>query len=333
MFRPLMIAALLPLAACGRSPAGPSTADPQRVLDGQIVSALDGAAGSGVTVQVGRQRAVTTDASGFFQVEIEEPGLYPVVARGSAFVERETSVTGPSTTRARVSLIPTRFDLQSFDEMFRTTNSRLQRWTTRPGLVVLATVMNYRGGSADEFSATGEQLTDAEAAEMADHLKEGLALLTGNTFTSFAEVQIERHTSGDRVTVARNNYVVVGRYNGIVTFARTIGYGSWAELSDGTIAGGSMFLDRDFDHSDSRRRLLRIHELGHALGYQHVTSRTSVMNPAIGPEPTDADRAGAVIAFQRPPGNKSPDIDPSSSSLRTLATVGGPARWVSVFCR
>ena len=94
-----------------------------------------------------------------------------------------------------------------------------------------------------------------------------------------------------------------------------------------------MFLDRDFDHSDNRRRLLRIHELGHALGYQHVTSRTSVMNPAIGPEPTDADRAGAVIAFQRPPGNKSPDIDPSSSSLRTLATVGGPARWVSVFCR
>ena len=31
-----------------------------------------------------------------------------------------------------------------------------------------------------------------------------------------------------------------------------------------------MFLDRDFDKNDNRRRLLRIHELGHALGLMHV---------------------------------------------------------------
>jgi hypothetical protein len=93
-----------------------------------------------------------------------------------------------------------------------------------------------------------------------------------------------------------------------------------------------MFLDRDFDHDDVRRRLLRIHELGHALGYQHVTTRASIMNPAIGPDLTDTDRAGAVVAFQRPPGNKAPDIDPSSTS-RLFATAEGPARWSVVFCR
>ena len=32
------------------------------------------------------------------------------------------------------------------------------------------------------------------------------------------------------------------------------------------------------------------------------------MNPAIGPEPTDFDRAGAIVAFQRTPGNRSPDV-------------------------
>ncbi len=52
-----------------------------------------------------------------------------------------------------------------------------------------------------------------------------------------------------------------------------------------------MYLDREFDRDDSRRRLLRIHELGHALGYQHVESRTSIMNPSVGPEPTEFDRA------------------------------------------
>ena len=35
------------------------------------------------------------------------------------------------------------------------------------------------------------------------------------------------------------------------------------------------------------------------------------MNPAIGPDATDFDRAGATVAFQRQPGNRSPDVDPA----------------------
>jgi hypothetical protein len=332
MLRHLLVAALASLAACGGSPSAPSSPDPQRTLDGQIVSALDGTAGSGVTVQIGTQRRVTTDSSGFFRVEIDGPGTYAAVLRGNSFVERETTVTGPASPPARLSLIPSAFDLEPFDEMFRTTNARLQRWTTRPSLVVLGTVMNYRGAIGDDYSASAEQMRDDEVAEMVDHMTEGLAILTGGTFTNFAAVDVERHASGARVRVARDNQIVVGRYNGIVTFARTIGYGGWAEEPDGTITGGSMFLDRDFDQSDGRRRLLRIHELGHALGYQHVTSRPSIMNPSIGPEPTAGDRAGAVIAFQRVPGNRSPDIDPSSTS-RTFATVAAPPRWATVYCR
>ena len=41
-----------------------------------------------------------------------------------------------------------------------------------------------------------------------------------------------------------------------------------------------------------------LHELGHALGYNHVHSRASIMNPQIGSEPTDIDRAVARVAFQ-----------------------------------
>ena len=74
-----------------------------------------------------------------------------------------------------------------------------------------------------------------------------------------------------------------------------------------------MFLDSRFDKNDDRRRLLRIHELGHALGQLHVETRVSIMNPAIGPEPTEFDRQAAVVAFQRPPGNVSPDTDPGTA--------------------
>ena len=87
-------------------------------------------------------------------------------------------------------------------------------------------------------------------------------------------------------------------------------------------------LDADYDEASESRRLLRTHELGHALGYNHVTARVSIMNPAIGPEPTLFDRQGAIIAFQRPPGNHSPDSDPVATTSAGLgASVPSTAEW------
>jgi hypothetical protein len=298
-------------AGCSRSATEPSEVSPDRMVEGVTVNALDGAPAAGLSVQVGSARPVTTDAAGRFVTEVDGPGFYPAVVSGAAVVERRTTVTGP-TSVARLTLMPASFDVRAFDEMFRTANARLQRWTTPPSLVVLATVMNFRG-DADEFSATSEQLTDNEVSELIAHLNEGLALLTGGTFRSFADVKVERAASGEQTTVARNGSIVVGRYNGILTFAQTIGYGRWAEDADGSVTAGAMFLDRGFDKDDSRRRLLRIHELGHALGQLHVTTRTSIMNPSVGPEPTEFDRQAGIVAFQRPPGNLSPDTDPGTA--------------------
>jgi hypothetical protein len=168
-------------------------------------------------------------------------------------------------------------------------------------------------------------LTDAEVALLIAHLNEGLSLLTGGTYTSFAEVKVERPASGERTSVARAGAIVVGRYNGVQTFARTIGYGRWAENTDGSVVAGAMFLDHGFDKNDDRRRLLRIHELGHALGQLHVESRTSIMNPSVGPEPQEFDRQAAIIAFQRSPGNVSPDTDPGSTGRSTTWNI----RWAA----
>jgi hypothetical protein len=273
---------------------------------------------------------VTTDSRGFFQAEVAEPGTYDTRITASTIVERHTTVTVPVAEPPRFSLIPTSFDLAAFDEMFRTTNERLQRWTTRPALVILATVMSYRAGSDGFFNATSEQMTDDEVAEMSTHLTEGLSLLTGGTYTSFTTLAVERPAANERVNVWRQGTIVVGRYTGVQSTAGTIGFGQWAEEIDGSITGGATYLDREFDRVDGRRRLLRIHELGHALGYQHVTTRASIMNPAIGPEPTEFDRAGAIIAFQRLPGNRTPDTDPGSTPKFTTKVSSGPtgtARW------
>ena len=324
------LAAVL-LAGCSKSPSAPSDSPSGRTLDGQTVSAVDGGAAAGLTVQVGRAQPVTTDGSGYFEASVDAPGSFATTIKGSTVVEHQTMLSGPTDTRIRVSLIPSSFDLSAFDQMFRTANSRLQRWTSRPSLVIVTSVMGFRGGSNNQYTATSEQMSDDEVAQMTTHLTEGLALLTGGTYTSFASVQVEHPAKDERVLVARSGKIVVGRYTGIVGFSEVIGYGNWQEQPDGSVTGGSIYLDRDFDKNDGRRRLLRIHELGHALGYTHVTSRTSVMNPAIGPEPTEFDRTGAIVAFQRPPGNVSPDVDPGSLA-RTFSIGGG--RWVDLIgCR
>jgi hypothetical protein len=65
-----------------------------------------------------------------------------------------------------------------------------------------------------------------------------------------------------------------------------------------------------------------MHELGHALGYDHVTSRQSVMNSTPTVEPTPFDRQAAAIVFDRPPGNRAPDVDPTRVSANRAPAPG-----------
>ena len=235
----------------------------------------------------------------------------------------------------RMSVIPAKFDLTAFDEMFRFENARLQRWTSRPALVVVASTMALSSTSAEAFQASAEQMTEDEVSQMVAHMTEGLSMLTGNNYTSFQSVEIERPAAGDRVTVTRAGKIVVGRYTGVVTLANTIGYGRWSTLSDGTVVGGAMYLDRDFDKNDSRRRLLRIHELGHALGYQHVRSRTSIMNPAIGPiRPTSIAPARSSPSSVSRGTGRPMWTRPAASGCRAPPKAGvGPSRPCAGRCR
>jgi hypothetical protein len=285
-------------------------------LAGATVSAIDGQPISGVTVMIGGQSAVS-DGTGEFHVPYVGDGSETAILSGPSVVERRTRLSGPFTGPLRESLIPATFDLAAFDQMFRGNNNQLQRWITPPGLVVLTTVMNFEtgfGAQQETFHASSEQLTEAETALLIDQLTEALGMLTGNTFTAFSSVERESASSGASVNTLRAGKIVVGRYKGIQGLLNTIGFGRWANGASGEVDGGAVYLDRDFDKSSDQRRLLRTHELGHALGYLHVTTRTSIMNPAIGPEPTLFDRQGAMVAFQRAPGNRSPDLDPETAS-------------------
>jgi hypothetical protein len=71
---------------------------------------------------------------------------------------------------------------------------------------------------------------------------------------------------------------------------------------------------------------LVMHEVGHALGYFHVSDRNSVMYPFIpGNCPSGqlsaAEKYHAAIAYSRPRGNMDPDNDPSSRQHITAPAI------------
>ncbi len=175
-----------------------------------------------------------------------------------------------------------------------------QRWKQAPKLTVLVSVMEYRAGGDVEYVATDERLSETDITELVRDLTDGLAVLTANTFAQFSSVTREMVTAGAAAGVSRPDQIVFARFDGLRRSVKTLGFGGRRARKDGTITAGAILLDSEFDRTDARRRLLRTHELGHALGYNHVHSRTSIMNPRIGAEPNDFDRTAALIAFRGP---------------------------------
>ena len=319
---PFIVIASILGSSCGGSSSGSPTAPAAPVLSyrGETVSAIDGTPIAGVAVKAGAREALSDDQGRFELTDLKE-GATTVTLSGPSIVERRRNVAIPADT-AKETLIPSAFDLEAFDEMFRGTG-RLQRWTSAPALVVLGSVMRYEGIGSDEYLATSTRLTEDEITLLIAHLTEGLALLTGERFTSFSSIVVERLDAGDRVNTLRTGSIVVGRYRGVQTLSSTIGLGRWSTAGNSAeVIGGAMYLENNFDRDDPARRLLRIHELGHTLGYRHVTKRASIMNPAIGPLPTEFDRSAAMIAFERMPGNLSPDDDVTAAP-RSPGGVGG----------
>jgi hypothetical protein len=126
--------------------------------------------------------------------------------------------------------------------------------------------------------------------------------------------------------MSRIGAIVVAETVGLTEATTFWGIGRSASDARGTVVGGSMMLDRGFETSGSQfRRSLRAHELGHSLGYGHVTQRASVMNSNARLEPGIFDTQATRIAFRREPGSRSPDTDPSGFTANAAAS--GPIRW------
>ena len=188
-------------------------------------------------------------------------------------------------------------DETAVHEMLEGRSGRRETWASAPALVIVASVMNYGDGNLPAgCAAVDEQLTAAEIAQLTTDLTQALGDLTAGTIRTFKSIAVETARPGDVVKIFRPGQIVVGRFRDVQAKTGNLGYGG-RMTHDSTITGAAVLLDAAFDRTSDRRQLLRTHELGHALGYNHVESRPSVMNPRVGSSLTDFDRATIRLAF------------------------------------
>lgn len=182
-------------------------------------------------------------------------------------------------------------------EMFEGNDGRRVGWNSAPSLVVINNVLDYsQGNMRSGYTALEQTMSEKELKLLKAELTDALYELTGGTFEEFKSITVENARRGNNVRVVRSGQIVVARFRGVRAKTGNIGYGG--RLTQGlSIVGAAVMLDAQFDTKSDQRRLLRTHELGHALGYHHVESRSSIMNARVGSEITDFDRAAIRAAF------------------------------------
>ena len=289
---------------------------------GRTLDAISEQPLAGVTVRIDGFGETKTSGDGTFNLTgAGVAGAVALTASSSMTVERHTRIRYPAEAPT-LTLIPRSISLTAFDEMFRARGG-LHRWVQAPRLVIQRRVLQFTNINDGSYIATGAVITDAEVNELLADLSWALPQLSDGTFRSFAGVQVETAAAQEAVPVARPGFIVVARYEGLSAATTYWGYSRWAWNTAGEVEAGVMILDNAFELSGSPfRRSLRAHELGHTLGYDHVTTCPSVMNAAARLDPTPFDLDAARIAFQRLPLNQSPDTDPDPIVVKRMSASG-----------
>jgi hypothetical protein len=182
-------------------------------------------------------------------------------------------------------------------ELLEGAKGRRESWKSAPALVIVSSVLDYaKGDLMGGFAATSEQLSDKDRDSLAADLTRALSELTGGQLKAFSEIRAESAENGQIVKVLRAGQIVVGRFRNVRAKTGSLGYGGRMTRA-GQITAGAVIIDNDADKDVKQQFVIRTHELGHALGFNHVDSRPSIMNPRAGSGLTDFDRMAARLPY------------------------------------
>ena len=242
---------------------------------------------------------------------------YPVSISAGGFVSHDAWITWARGPRTGVTLDLIRnaapFSMEFYRQLVRDSYDKSDgypwrnlRWTTAPSFYVKTVDQNGRPVEPEVLAVTLDALRRAVPAWTANHYT-AAAIETGTDSRDprpdWITVLFRRDPNVR--TLCGQSYV--GRDPGEITL--------WEDVcSCGSVkVPGSV----------------TVHEVGHALGFFHVSDRGSVMFPFDSGDcrlgvlsPAEAYHAG--IAYSRPRGNTDPDHDPSSAGLLAGHEQEGP---------
>ena len=286
----------------------------------KTVNVLTGRPVTGVRVHIdGRAAELDSGPTGTFVMEETTAGVLTVTLSSSEIVTRVTSLRVPGSD-GEIGLIPKDLNMTAFEQMVRRLNSRLARWTAAPRLVMQRRVLKYAETST--FTATDQLMSDASAKAIIDDLTMALPDLTGGEYRNFADVVHTTASINAQVSLFNPGDIVVAYFSGLNAATGSIGLGSRSYGNDGSVRSGQVYLDAGYDGQGLYAHIARMHELGHALGWDHVTDAASVMAPVATNWPTSFDRDATKVAFKRGLGNRAPDTDQDGFTINLIGFTG-----------
>lgn len=280
-----------------------------------------------------------TAADGTFFVTVLPQIDTELTLSSAAYWTRRTWAAAGSTSASPDMLpIGKGFDMPFFDMIFRQQWNGTLRWITQP--VVQLWTQEYRC----ELPNTGMPLCNRLIAtetpaptSFIENVKSVIASDMAEYTGGWMHAALETRTdpAGTVVTLGDLRGSL-----GIISFAYVNSGLKWPEGSGmtysyvgaGTGSGGGVMRMGHVQVHDADRadRSVVSHEFAHAVGFFHPSGYDAVPLPSIMKSrawirPTDADRLHGRIFYSRPPGNRSPDSDPSGSYVAALAA--GPLRF------
>lgn len=244
-----------------------------------------------------------------------QAGTHALSLGRSEFITRQTHAVLPAADLV-LSLMPASVDVPAF-EQFSPRAAGLRRWTSSPSLVVLTNEVDYVNG-ATRFRVTDHVVPADAFACMRGGLASAINEMSGGAlvFTSVTSYSPPVESSLDVMAMPEGTIVAMAARD-LGANGRGIAYES---SKPDVLVRGVVWINGDvLPLCSSTADGVYAHELGHALGYQHVTLEPSIMG-GIGPTrtPTTFDRQAIAWIYQRPPGNRAPDVDPGNYNVNVL---------------